>query len=113
MAITQIISIFACRELKPSSGSTSRYIYFPRAVWRCIRNYGRDRSDIGAGCPEQFEWSFFRDWVWTCPTRSRAQHTALLANLPSGIGGIILRSPAQVEKFTSDLPRSLDGGGRG
>jgi len=91
----------------------ARYIYFPRAVWRCIRNYGRDRSDIGAGCPEQFEWSFFRDWVWTCPTRSRAQHAALLANLPSGIGGIILRSPAQVEKFASDLPRSLDGGGRG
>ena len=24
-----------------------RYIYFPRAVWRSIRNYGRDRDDLG------------------------------------------------------------------
>jgi adenylate kinase family enzyme len=37
-----------------------RYVYFPRAVWRSIRNYGRERGDVGAGNPEQFDWSFFR-----------------------------------------------------
>ena len=87
-----------------------RYIYFPRAVWRSIRNYGRERDDVGPGCPEQFELSFFRDWVWTYPTRSRARHAELMANLPAGIHGIILRSPAEVAKFTNNLPRSLDGG---
>ncbi|WP_291706408.1 topology modulation protein [Bradyrhizobium sp.] len=85
----------------------ARYIYFPRAVWRTIRNYGRERGDVGAGCPERFDWPFFRDWVWTYPTRSRARHAELLANLPSQMRGIILRSPSQVEKFTGDLPFSL------
>jgi adenylate kinase family enzyme len=90
-----------------------RYVYFPRAVWRSIRNYGRERGDTGAGNPEQFDWSFFKDWVWTYPTRSRARHAELLANLPGGTRGIILKSPAEVRKFTSDLPRTLVSGGRG
>jgi adenylate kinase family enzyme len=85
-----------------------RYVYFPRSVWRSIRNLGRERGDIGPGCPERFELSFFRDWVWTYPTRSRARHAQLLANLPAGINAIILRSTAEVAKFANDLPRSLD-----
>jgi adenylate kinase family enzyme len=28
-----------------------RYVYFSRAVWRSIRNYGRDRDDLGPGIP--------------------------------------------------------------
>ena len=62
-----------------------RYVYFPRAIWRSIRNYGRERNDVGRGNPEQFDLAFFRDWVWTYPTRSRARHAQLLANLPGGI----------------------------
>jgi adenylate kinase family enzyme len=85
-----------------------RYVYFPRAVLRTIRNYGHERDDVGPGCPERIELSFFRDWVWTYPARSRARHAALLASLPAGIQGITLKSPAEVTKFTSDLPRSLD-----
>jgi adenylate kinase family enzyme len=86
-----------------------RYIYFPRSVWRSIGNYGRVRDDIGPGCPEQFDLSFFRDWVWTYPTRSRARHAELLANLPAPIRGVVLRSPAQVARFVTTLPGSLDG----
>ena len=26
-----------------------RYVYFPRAIWRSIRNYGRERDDVGRG----------------------------------------------------------------
>jgi adenylate kinase family enzyme len=85
-----------------------RYVYFPRSVWRSIRNLGRERSDVGRGCPERFELSFFRDWVWTYPTRSRAKHAQLLANLPAGTNGVILRSAVEVAKFANDLPRSLD-----
>jgi adenylate kinase family enzyme len=86
-----------------------RYIYFPRAVWRSIRNYGRDRDDLGPGCPEKFDLSFFRDWVWTYPTRARARDAQLMANLPAGIHSIVLRSPGEVKRFEDDLPRSLDG----
>jgi adenylate kinase family enzyme len=90
-----------------------RYVYFPRALWRTIRNYGRVREDIGPGCPERFDLSFFRDWVWTYPTRSRGRHAELLANLPPGVWGIILRTTAEVAKFTNDLPHSLDRSERG
>jgi adenylate kinase family enzyme len=85
-----------------------RYVYFPRAVWRMIRNYWRERGDVGPGCPERFELSFFRDWVWTYPTCSRARHAELMANLPAGTRRIILRTLGEVAKFTNDLPRSLD-----
>jgi hypothetical protein len=82
----------------------------PRALWRSMRNYGRERDDLGPGCPEQFELSFFRDWVWTYETCSRARHAQLMSNLPAGIRGIILRSPREVRQFENNLPHSLDPG---
>jgi adenylate kinase family enzyme len=85
-----------------------RHIYFPRAVWRSIQNYGRDRDDLGPGCPEQFDLSFLLDWVWNYKTRSRAQHGQLMSSLPSGIRAIVLRSPREVRQFENNLPRSLD-----
>ena len=87
-----------------------RYVYFPRTVWRTIRNYGWERDDVGPGCRERFDLAIFRDWVWTYPARSRPRHAQLLANLPPGFHGIILRSPAEVAKFIRNLPRSLDSG---
>jgi adenylate kinase family enzyme len=90
-----------------------RRVYFPRTVWRMIRHYGRERGDVGPGCPEWFDLPFLRDWVWAYPTHSRARHAALMADLPAGIHGIILRSPAAVKKFTAGLPHSLDRPERG
>jgi adenylate kinase family enzyme len=84
-----------------------RRIYFPRAVWREIKLYGRARDDIGPGCPEHIDLPFLRDWVWTYPTRARPEHAQIMTNLPAGIRGIILRSPAEVAAFADNLPRSL------
>ncbi len=90
-----------------------RHVYFPRAVWRTIRNYGRVRADIGAGCPERIDLPFLRDWVWTYGTRSRARHAAILANLPAGVRGIVLGSRAEVAKFAANLPHAITGGESG
>ncbi len=87
-----------------------RYVYFSRAVWRSIRNYGRDRDDVGPGCPEKFDLSFLTDWVWNYPTHSRARHAQLMSDLPAGIMGITLTSSRQVAQFENDLPHSLDTG---
>jgi adenylate kinase family enzyme len=87
-----------------------RYVYFSRAVWRSFRNYGRERDDLGPGCPEQFDLSFLTDWVWNYETRSRGHHAQLMANLPAGVRAIILRSPREVRQFENNLPRSLDNG---
>jgi adenylate kinase family enzyme len=83
-----------------------RYVYFRRAVWRSIKNYGRDRDDLGRGCPEQFDLSFLLDWVWSYPTRSRTRHAQLMSELPAGVG-ITLTSVRAVTCFAEALPHSL------
>jgi len=88
-----------------------RSTYFRRAVWRSIRNYGRERDDLGPGCPEQFELSFLADWVWNYKTRSRAHHAKIMATLPAGVRGITLTSPRAVRQFESGLPNTLEVGG--
>src|SRR5262245_10364753 len=85
-----------------------RHIYFPRAVWRSIRNYGRARDDFGPGCPEQFDCRSSWDWVWNYKTRGRAQHGQLMSSLPAGIRATVLRSPREVRQFENGLPYSLD-----
>ena len=87
-----------------------RHVYFSRAVWRMLQNYGRSRDDVGPGCPERFELSFLTHWVWAYPRRSRARHAEVLANLSAGIRGITLRSPAEVAEFTNNLPHSFGTG---
>jgi adenylate kinase family enzyme len=84
-----------------------RRIYFPRAVWRAIKGYGRSRKDLGPGCPERIDVPFLQDWVWTYPTRARPEHAEIMANLRANVLGIILRSPADVRRFTSKLPQAL------
>jgi len=85
-----------------------RHVYFSRAVWRSIRNYGRERHDLGTGCPEQFDLSFPTDRVWNYKARSRWHHAQLMSSLPAGIRAIILRSRREVRRFENNLPRSLD-----
>ncbi|MBO0754282.1 MAG: (d)CMP kinase [Bradyrhizobiaceae bacterium] len=87
-----------------------RSIYFRRSLWRSIRNYGRVRDDVGFGCPERFELSFFKDWVWTYPVRGRARHRDLMSRLSAGVLAITLTSPSEVAQFESELPHSLDMG---
>jgi hypothetical protein len=41
-------------------------------------------------------------------SRSRARHVQVLANLPAGVRGIILTSPAEMAKFTRNPPRSIE-----
>ena len=84
-----------------------RSVYFPRAVWRSIKNYGRERADVGLGNKERFEIAFFKDFVWAYPTRSRAKQAAQMAGLPPTIARVVLRSRSEVAAFVRDLPGSL------
>jgi len=79
-------------------------------VWRMIRHYGRERGDVGEGCPERFDLPFLRDWVWAYPAKFRARHAELMASLPASIHGIVLGSTAEVAKFVAALPGSLERG---
>lgn len=89
-----------------------RRVYFPAAFLRMVRHYGRERGDIGAGCPERFDLAFYRDWVRTYPWRGRPKHAALMASLPAGVAGITLTSRAEVAGFVAGLPGTLTANAR-
>lgn len=86
-----------------------RRLYMPRTLWRMASNYGRQRPDIGPGCPERFDLPFFKDWVWTYTRRSRPRTVALMDALPARTIGVTLRSAADVRRFVAGLPASLAG----
>lgn len=88
-----------------------RWIYFPRAVKRLIANYGRERADIGRGCPERLDVDFLFGWVWTYPTRSRPRTLRLVQELAATKRVVVLRSRCEVAVFIAGLPASLFGGG--
>jgi adenylate kinase family enzyme len=84
-----------------------RRVYFPRAVWRSLINWGRTRPDIGEGCPDRFDPKFIFDWVWNYPTRSHARTLAFVEAQKADKLVIVLTTPTMVRKFVADLPASL------
>ena len=84
-----------------------RRIYFPRAVLRMLKGYGRVRSDIAPGCPERLDWQFLSKWVWTYPTRSRPKTLALLGTVRGRLPVIVLKTPREVRAFVDGLPATL------
>jgi adenylate kinase family enzyme len=86
-----------------------RYIYFPRALWRSIKNYGRTRDDVGPDCPDRLDPAFLFGWVWSYPQRARARQAAMMGDLPAGVGSLTLRSNREVRRLVAGLPASLIG----
>src|SRR5262245_5075988 len=87
-----------------------RRIYFPRAIWRMAANYGRERGDVGPGCPERFDFDFLFRWVWTYPTRSRPRTLKLLDELAGSRPIVVLKNPKEVDAFVAGLPATLNQG---
>lgn len=79
-----------------------RIVCLWRIVWRAVRYLGRARPDMPAGCPERLSWEFVV-WVWTYPTRRRAEILAKLTALRGTKAVVILRSRRAVSTFLSKL----------
>jgi adenylate kinase family enzyme len=86
-----------------------RWVYFPRAVKRLVANYGRERGDIGPGCPERFDADFLFNWVWNYPSRTRPRTLQLVQDLATTKRVVVLRRRREVEAFVEGLPASLAG----
>lgn len=84
-----------------------RSVYFRRAVWRSIVNYGRSRPDVGSGNREKFDPNFIFGWVWTYPTRARARDQELIDRLRLDKHVVVLRTPSEVRHFVEGLPATL------
>ncbi|RHZ90461.1 AAA family ATPase [Cereibacter sphaeroides] len=76
-----------------------------RVFLRSLQYRGRTRPDLPDGCPEQFDWSFYR-WIWNTRISSRAQIERLVAGAPGDKVIIRLQSVSEITMFLTRLPES-------
>lgn len=77
----------------------------PRRLWRVLgriaAGYGRDRPDVGPGCPEKLDLDFIVNWVGRYRWRARPKALELIAE--AGPAGHLVRhhltSPRAVAQF--------------
>lgn len=81
----------------------SRWICLRRAVKRRIQFHRRSRPDRAEGCSEQLSWEFLR-WIWNYPKEQRPRLLTKLGELAREKTIVVLRSPAEVERFLASLP---------
>ena len=74
-----------------------------RALKRIVSNRKRTRPDMGAGCPERFDWEFMK-FIWNFNKNNRPGLIALLDQAPDGITVHHFRKPREA---ANDL-RALD-----
>jgi adenylate kinase family enzyme len=84
------------------------FLDLPRRVclWRVMKRWwrqrGRVRPDMAAGCEEQLSLEFLR-WIWGYPANQRPTTLRKLGALDGGQRVVVLRSPAAVEAYLTDL----------
>lgn len=83
-----------------------------RVFWRTLRYWGRTRPDLPAGCPEQFSWEFIR-WIWDTRHSARLRMMQLYDTAPPEKTRYRLASAREVDKFLTDLRRTVSVGSLG
>ena len=78
------------------------WIRAPRVIRRSITGFGRDRPDIAPGCPERFDWIFYR-FVFTYAGKRRRRALAQLHAVPDHVTPYHLTRPAEVRQFLAAL----------
>ena len=68
---------------------------------RVITTYGRVRPDMGAGCPERFDWDFVK-WVWHFNKRNRIRYHQALSQAENA-KVYILKNRKQVRMFLEQI----------
>lgn len=73
-----------------------------RVFLRVLRHRGRTRPDLPDGCPEHFDWAFFR-WIWDTRRSARMRMERLVAQAPREKAIFRLRNAKEVRVFLNDL----------
>jgi adenylate kinase family enzyme len=79
-----------------------RWLYLYRAFKRVLQYRNQTRPDMGEGCPERMDWSFFK-WIWSFPFETRPRIVELLHRMEGDKRVIRLCSPREVAGFLRDL----------
>lgn len=78
------------------------HVRLKRVFLRSLRYRGRTRPDLPDGCPEQFDWSFFR-WIWDTRTTGRTRIERFVAAAPREKAIYRLRNTREVRMFLAVL----------
>ena len=73
-----------------------------RVLWRVASTYGQVRPDMGAGCPEQFDWEFLR-FVWSFNRVERPKILKALAMHARHLDPVVFRRDGEVKQFLARL----------
>ena len=71
-----------------------------RALRRAVRDRGRQRPDLPDGCPEGFDWDFYK-WIWNFGRDDRPRILERLAETQADV--VHLRSPAEITRYVESL----------
>ena len=83
------------------------YLDFSRmaCLWgvlkRVITTYGSVRPDMGAGCPERFDWEFLK-WVWNYNRDKREKNYCLLKEAKD-VEIVVLKNRYAVKQFLNSM----------
>ena len=98
-------------DLRIPAADTIILLDLPRLVclWRVAKRRllyrGRSRPDMHPGCPERLTWQFIA-WIWNYPRRQLPRVLERLRSVSNEKRIVILRSPAETERFLSGLGES-------
>jgi adenylate kinase family enzyme len=73
-----------------------------RVLWRIATAYGKVRTDMAPGCPEQLDPQFLH-YIWTFNTRKRPLIVAALAEFGRHIEPVVFRRDGEVRQFLEQL----------
>jgi adenylate kinase family enzyme len=96
------------RERRLAACDTVVFLDLPTLtyVWRVLMRLQRYRNitrpDMGAGCPEQFNWQFLL-WVWNYRRRTRPKIESLLNRYEREVRVIRLHSQVEIDEFLRRL----------
>jgi len=79
----------------------NRFVCLFNAIKRRFQYHNQTRPDMGAGCPEKFDWEFFWWIVWLAPKSRKRKYEML--NSQTGKRIVILKNRKQAKEFLEKL----------
>jgi adenylate kinase family enzyme len=79
----------------------SRFACLMGVLKRVITTYGKERPDMGEGCPERIDFEFLK-WVWNFNKNKRERYYKML-NEAEGKQTIVLKNRRMVKRFLKSL----------
>lgn len=73
-----------------------------RVAMRTVKYHGTERPDLPKGCPERFDWEFYK-WIWDTRKTNRVNSETFFNSLPADTVKFRMTSPTDVANFVEQL----------